>query len=110
MMKLKTLRNRTDIELRDVERGDYSEVIKQISNTYHLTRREEQVLLVIVLFGYSNQKLADFFYVSERTIKNHVSNLFKKTASKSTRELMALVVQYILQQEKLYYSKKIKAG
>jgi DNA-binding NarL/FixJ family response regulator len=43
----------------------------------NLTRREIQVLLLIA-DGKSNREIADDLYISEKTVKNHVSNIFKK--------------------------------
>lgn len=43
----------------------------------NLTRREIQVLLLIA-DGKNNREIADNLYISEKTVKNHVSNLFKK--------------------------------
>jgi len=43
----------------------------------NLTRREIQVLLLIA-DGKSNKEIAEDLFISEKTVKNHVSNIFKK--------------------------------
>ena len=42
-----------------------------------LTRREVEVLKMIAS-GSSNKEIASTLSISERTVKNHVSNIFKK--------------------------------
>ena len=42
-----------------------------------LTAREIEVLKLVVIGG-SNKDIADKLGISERTIKNHISNIFKK--------------------------------
>lgn len=50
-----------------------SDVIK----TKDITKREKQILVNIAL-GKSNKDIADEFDISERTVKNHITSLFKK--------------------------------
>ena len=42
-----------------------------------LTRREYEVLILIAE-GRNNKEIADNLFISEKTVKNHVSNIFKK--------------------------------
>ncbi|MDU5083543.1 response regulator transcription factor [uncultured Tissierella sp.] len=42
-----------------------------------LTKREYEVLILIAE-GLNNKDIADRLYISEKTVKNHVSNIFKK--------------------------------
>ncbi len=42
-----------------------------------LTKREYEVLTLIAE-GLNNKDIADTLYISEKTVKNHVSNIFKK--------------------------------
>ncbi len=50
---------------------------KQQSAVRNLTRREMEVLKLVAL-GSFNKEIADRLNISERTVKNHVSNIFKK--------------------------------
>jgi len=43
----------------------------------NLSRREIQVLLLIA-DGKNNKEIANHLFISEKTVKNHVSNIFKK--------------------------------
>jgi len=45
--------------------------------TKDLTKREKQILISIA-GGSSNKDIADEFEISERTVKNHITSLFKK--------------------------------
>ncbi|WP_313758424.1 response regulator transcription factor [Tissierella sp.] len=42
-----------------------------------LTKREYEILILIAE-GLNNKDIADSLYISEKTVKNHVSNIFKK--------------------------------
>ncbi|MBF8983536.1 response regulator transcription factor [Lutibacter sp. B2] len=43
----------------------------------NLTKREYEVL-VLIADGKNNREIADDLFISEKTVKNHVSNIFKK--------------------------------
>ncbi len=53
-----------------------SAVIRQ-ANENGLTQREKEVLMLISE-GLNNREIADTLYISEKTVKNHVSNIFRK--------------------------------
>ena len=55
-------------------RGVKSLESKQIDS---LTRREYEVL-VLIAEGLNNREIAERLFISEKTVKNHVSNIFKK--------------------------------
>jgi two-component system response regulator DegU len=44
---------------------------------HNLSKREIEVLSLIAK-GYSNRKIASTLYISEKTVKNHIYNIFKK--------------------------------
>ncbi|KAB3529021.1 response regulator [Alkaliphilus serpentinus] len=49
----------------------------KILSDIKLTRREYEVLTLIA-DGLNNKEIASSLYISEKTVKNHVSNIFKK--------------------------------
>ncbi len=56
------------------------EVITQKERTFkidRLTRREREILALISK-GYNNDKIAKKLVISEKTVRNHVSNIYKK--------------------------------
>ena len=50
-------------------------------NEAKLTKREKDVLLLLVK-GYSNKDMAQAMYISEKTVKNHLTNIFRKLGVK----------------------------
>ena len=55
-----------------------NEKIKEISLKYKLSVQEEKVLNLLMQ-DLTNQEIADKLYLSIYTIKNHISNIYKKT-------------------------------
>lgn len=51
----------------------------------HLTRRELEVGFLLVS-GYSNQRIAQELFISETTVKKHVSHIYEKTNVQSRKE------------------------
>ena len=60
-----------DINKNDVESN------KELMKIELLTKREYEVLMLIAE-GLNNKDIADKLYISEKTVKNHVSSIFKK--------------------------------
>jgi DNA-binding NarL/FixJ family response regulator len=71
---------------------EYSVVVEHIAKQYHLTKREEEILLMLALYGHSNEELSKKLFVSQTTVKNHIHNMLKKTNANSTRELLSMVI------------------
>lgn len=57
-----------------------------------LTEREKEVLLCLVE-GLSNKEIADRLYISDKTVKIHVSKIFKKLNVKSRSQVVIYAVQ-----------------
>ncbi len=57
--------------------NSYSSDIGKRLEKYNLTQREIEVLLLIAE-GKNNREIADELFISDKTVKNHVSNIFKK--------------------------------
>jgi len=68
--------NLTTKLIRDFDKMSYHSVRKQFEEN-SLTQREIEVLLLIAE-GKNNKEIADDLFISEKTVKNHVSNIFKK--------------------------------
>lgn len=72
-------------------KNDYEKHKKaNIFNKYKLSDRERDVI-VFVLKGYSNKKIADTLFISLSTVKSHIHNSFKKTACSTRYELIHLI-------------------
>lgn len=90
---------------------DVDEVIERLEKVYkdekisfddeekiieHLTKREEEILLE-VLSGLTKKEIADKLYISERTLYNHLANIYAKLGAKNAIEAykIALELGYI---------------
>jgi len=62
------------ILIKEYKRKDQSQ--DEVNNS-SLTRREYDVIKLISK-GYNNKEIATELFISEKTVKNHVSNIFKK--------------------------------
>ncbi|WP_423408204.1 response regulator [Heyndrickxia sp. MSNUG] len=60
-----------------------------------LTEREKEVLLCLVE-GLSNKEIADRLFISDKTVKIHVSKIFKKLNVKSRSQVIIHAVQHQL--------------
>lgn len=49
---------------------------------FHLTNREVEIIRLIES-EYSNKKIADLLFISERTVETHRKNIFRKTGTQS---------------------------
>ena len=57
-----------------------------------LTEREIEVTRLIVQ-GKNNKQIAQELYISESTVKNHISNIMDKLSIKSRTELVTIAVR-----------------
>lgn len=70
------------------------DVLSSIKLTYDLSSREMDVLNLLV-DGATNTEIAGKLFISENTVKFHVSNLLKKTNAKSRKELSSLFLEQL---------------
>ncbi|MCS7462200.1 helix-turn-helix transcriptional regulator [Paenibacillus doosanensis] len=76
---------------------NYLEYVRKTMNIFaernRLTRREAEIAALLLLYGYSNQELADHCTISVKTVKNHLDNMMKKLGIHSTRKLYSMLLQ-----------------
>ncbi len=77
------------VALTQVERTDafryfdsFAKIGSQIATEHDLSEAETK-LLPDILFGYSNEEIAERHFVSQATVKTHVNHIFKKTGTKN---------------------------
>ena len=58
---------------------------------YNFTAREKQILS-FVLAGLQIKEIAKELYITERTVKFHITNILKKTGVKNQKELISILV------------------
>jgi len=59
----------------------------QNENAVHLTPREIEIIALIAK-EYSNAKIGETLFISERTVETHRKNIFRKTGTKSVLGLV----------------------
>ncbi|MBS4032436.1 MAG: response regulator transcription factor [Clostridiales bacterium] len=57
--------------------GEFQRITKKNLETEQLSRREQDVLMLIAR-GKSNKEIGEELYISEKTVKNHITNIFRK--------------------------------
>lgn len=68
---------------------NYDDKLTSFKIKYDLSGREMDVVKIL-LDGHSNAEIADRLYVSENTVRFHVSNILKKTGCKNRKEISIL--------------------
>lgn len=71
---VKEFRRLAESEASENKMGKYYE----IRRPYHLLTRRECEVLQLLAEGKSNKKIGETLYISEKTVKNHVSNILQK--------------------------------
>ncbi len=66
----------------------YSKAIARIAGEANLSNRE-QVILNLLLIGYSEKKIADSLNISPKTVESHIYSLYRKTGVTKVNELFA---------------------
>ncbi|MEI6045659.1 MAG: response regulator transcription factor [Chloroflexota bacterium] len=75
-----------DLELDSMEQTHGSS-LKIVSEAL-LTRREREILELVQL-GKSNREIADILVIEEKTVKNHINNLYSKLQVKNRQDAMS---------------------
>lgn len=60
-----------------------------------LTGREKEIIRLVSL-GLSNQEIADQLFISDKTVKTHISNIFKKLEMTNRTELALYAIQTLV--------------
>lgn len=71
------------------------QIPKKESRSWHLTERELEVLKLIEQ-EYSNKQIAQFLFISERTVETHRKNIFRKTKTTSVIGLIKYAYEHKL--------------
>ena len=79
----------TDLKASQEQEERESPLEAQLMLQYRLSRREA-VVVSHILEGESNKVIAQELYISEKTVKTHVSNIFRKLQVKDRVQLVLL--------------------
>ena len=74
------------LNARLIQRENDSDMVKDI------TKRERQILIAIAE-GKNNLTIGKEFNISEQTVKNHISNLFKKIGVKDRTQAAVFAIR-----------------
>ena len=69
---------------------DTKDINNEFLKKYDITKREKEIILLIIK-GYNNKKIADSIFVSINTVKTHIYNIYSKLNINNRYELMYLV-------------------
>lgn len=69
------------------------ELCRRATASYPITDRELDVV-VLTYRGHSAKKIAETLYVSESTVKTHLTHVYRKLAVRNKQELIALIDSY----------------
>ncbi|MGE5373240.1 MAG: response regulator [Solirubrobacterales bacterium] len=77
-----------------------SHIVRQMSgerkaHDLSLTRRERDVLEMVVA-GHSNKEMADALFISEKTVKNHLTSIFRKLDVKDRTQAAVYALKHHL--------------
>jgi DNA-binding NarL/FixJ family response regulator len=78
--------------LRTLMQSSHDEARKK---KFGLTPRELEIVSAVVA-GYSNKEIAEYFKISEDTVKHHLSNIFDKLGVSTRLELALFAVNQLL--------------
>ncbi|GAB6990187.1 response regulator transcription factor [Paenibacillus pini] len=67
---------------------------KSFATRYNLTQREVEILALITRQGLSNKEIAEQCSISEKTVKNHLTNIMSKIGTRSMRKLLSLFINH----------------
>ena len=66
------------------------DMLKQMAADFHLSDREEEIFMMLAQ-GRSRQAIANTLFISEGTVKSHVSNIYRKFGVTGKDNLLAKV-------------------
>ncbi|TRZ40693.1 DNA-binding response regulator [Niallia circulans] len=67
-------------------------IIESIAKEYGLTNREKDIFEYIIQ-AYSNKDIAKILFISEHTVKNHITNIFNKLGVSDRMQAVSLVLK-----------------
>ncbi len=73
---------------------DKVEIAKNVSENFikiYRVGKREQEILHLVLLGMNNKEIADRLFISESTVRNHISNIYQKTGANNRIELIKIL-------------------
>ncbi|QDP39547.1 hypothetical protein FN924_04755 [Radiobacillus deserti] len=82
------------IELPSSQSDGNKNLFEQIHKHFKISNREKEVLKLVVE-GFNNREIAERLYISDHTVKNHISSIFQKLNVTDRAQAIAKVYQSI---------------
>jgi len=67
-------------------------LLESIYNKYNISEREKEIIQLII-DGKGNNKIKEELFISYHTVKNHLSNIYRKLNVKNRHELVHLFMK-----------------
>lgn len=65
-------------------------IAEQFLERYGISRREHDII-TMVMQGYANRAIGERLFISDRTVKNHISSIYRKTGAVNKVQLLNMV-------------------
>ncbi|WP_182102452.1 LuxR C-terminal-related transcriptional regulator [Niallia taxi] len=76
--------------------GFFKEFSEEVAFEFQISKREKQLLELLVYHGFQNKQLARLLEITEKTVKNHITSILSKTKTNSTRELQSFMLRVLI--------------
>ena len=80
-----------DLAIKSIQPGELSTNLEIVFQKYNISRREQEIVNLI-LQGKSNKEIEEELFISIKTVKNHVYNIFQKFGIKSRGQLVNFIL------------------
>jgi DNA-binding NarL/FixJ family response regulator len=65
------------------------EITESFKKRYYITVRESEIISLLIK-GFSNKEIGERLFISIKTVKNHITNIYQKTSTKNRLQLYNL--------------------
>jgi two-component system response regulator DegU len=80
-------------ELRRLANSEKTSIEVEVNKPYHLLTRRECEVLQMLADGMSNRTIGETLFISEKTVKNHVSNILQKLEVNDRTQAVVLAIK-----------------
>lgn len=70
--------------------------IFDFADQHNLTPREVELIKLMAIQGLSSRSMAEKLHIQEKTVHVHIRNIFQKTETTSSRELLSKLIVHLL--------------
>ncbi len=74
-------------------KDDFEQRVKEFNRQYNITRRQSEIAPYVAQ-GYSNQQIADMFFLSRNTVKSCIYNMFQRIGVNRRADFVDIYPRY----------------